>query len=285
MTDQFYTWLLLFFAYSLIGWCCEVVYCSLLDHRFVNRGFLSGPICPIYGAGALAVIALLTPVAAYIPLVFLCGMVVTSAIEYLTSWGMEKLFHARWWDYSDRKWNWNGRICLGNSCLFGLLSLVLMYGIHPLLLKLLGRLPPPITSLLATVLLIVLVVDLCTTVQSVLNLNQRLERMRRTLTELKQRLGEGEWTAEYPSLEKLQHWREHLKTNSGEKKALGEHLLADLQALRQENGYHHRRLLRAFPRWRSQRYPQYLAAIRAELEKMRRIQQEKKGKKENQKGC
>lgn len=107
---------LYFFLYSFLGWAQETVQCSIKERRFVNRGFLNGPICPIYGCGALLIFTFLLPIKRGIaspflavPLVFLCGAVIASALEYVTSWVMEKLFHARWWDYSDKKWNINGR--------------------------------------------------------------------------------------------------------------------------------------------------------------------------------
>ena len=92
--------ILYFFLYSFFGWLCECIYCSIPAHTFINRGFLAGPYCPIYGCGALAVLHILDPFGFSIPLMFVMGIVVTSALEYVTSWGMEVLFHTKWWDYS-----------------------------------------------------------------------------------------------------------------------------------------------------------------------------------------
>lgn len=123
--------ILYFFLYSFFGWLCECIYCSIPAHTFINRGFLAGPYCPIYGCGALAVLHILDPFGYSIPLMFGMGIVVTSALEYVTSWGMEVLFHTKWWDYSSYPFNIHGRVCLKNSLLFGCMVLVVYYLIHP----------------------------------------------------------------------------------------------------------------------------------------------------------
>ena len=121
--SPFYIFILYFAIYSILGWGCEVIYCSLPAKRFINRGFLNGPYCPVYGIGALIVLYLLEPYKTSPFLVFLLGIFLTSLLEYITSYILEKTFHAHWWDYSKRKYNIYGRVCLLNSTLFGILSL------------------------------------------------------------------------------------------------------------------------------------------------------------------
>ena len=145
---------LLLLFYSFLGWCGEMIYCSIGQRKLCEkRGFLNGPLCPIYGHGALLVLLVMgnrwnSPIAT-----FLVGMVLTSAVEYVTSYAMEKLFHMRWWDYSRRRFNLNGRVCLLNSLLFGLACLVLRYGIQP-------RVFPPLEWLMDRHLLIPLALTL-----------------------------------------------------------------------------------------------------------------------------
>ena len=129
------TYVLYFFFYSAVGWLGESIYCSVGARKWVNRGFLKGPMCPIYGTGALAMAITLTPVKNLdirVPmfghdvlitplLVFIAGMVVCDIVEFITSVLMEKLFHARWWDYSNKKFNIQGRICLGHTFYWGIL--------------------------------------------------------------------------------------------------------------------------------------------------------------------
>ena len=134
-------YVLLFFAMAMLGWLMEVV-CKLIQfHRFINRGFLIGPYCPIYGFGSVLIVLLLERYAEHPAVVFFMGMLVCGTLEYVTSYGMERLFHARWWDYSGRRFNLNGRICAGTLIPFGLLGLLLVYVLKPGLFSLFGRLP------------------------------------------------------------------------------------------------------------------------------------------------
>lgn len=94
-----------FFIYSFLGWICEIIYCSILDKKFQNRGFLYGPYCPIYGFGAMIILKVLIPFSAHPIFLFVMGMFVCSVLEYVTSYVMEKAFHLRWWDYSKHKFN------------------------------------------------------------------------------------------------------------------------------------------------------------------------------------
>ena len=134
-------YILLFFTGAFLGWVMEVV-CKLIQFgRFINRGFLIGPYCPIYGFGAVLVTALLTPFSESPLAVFVLAMAVCGTLEYLTSYVMEKLFHARWWDYSHRRFNLNGRVCAGTLIPFGLLGLGMVYVARPVLFGLFARLP------------------------------------------------------------------------------------------------------------------------------------------------
>ena len=132
----FFKYIIYFMIYACLGWLCEVVYCSIINKKFINRGFLILPICPIYGFGGLFVILLLNWLKQYtlgFLYIGLLGCVITTIVEYLTSYIMEKIFKMRWWDYSNKKYNINGRVCLLNSILFMILSLVIIYVIHPII--------------------------------------------------------------------------------------------------------------------------------------------------------
>ncbi len=123
---------LYFFMYSAFGWCLESTYCSILNKKWTNRGFLFGPMCPLYGTGAVSMLLALTWCKDYWYLVFVLGMIVCDVVEYLTSVIMEKLFHARWWDYSvNMKYHINGRVCLSHTFYWGVGAMSLIYFIHP----------------------------------------------------------------------------------------------------------------------------------------------------------
>lgn len=133
--------ILYFFLYSFIGWTIEVIAIFVTKKQLVNRGFLIGPICPIYGVSALLLLTCLKHFLHYPLLLFLAALVLCSILEYLTSYTMEKMFQARWWDYSKRAFNLNGRVCLSNALAFGVLGLILLYYVHPFVLKVLNLIP------------------------------------------------------------------------------------------------------------------------------------------------
>ena len=150
---------LLFIIYAVIGWCMEVT-CKLIQYkRFINRGFLIGPYCPIYGYGAILITFLLKkytndPIALFFMAIIICG-----TLEYLTSYFMEKIFKARWWDYSQKKFNINGRICLNTIIPFGLLGLFIMYVSNPFFISKIEMLPQMWLSILFWALLAIYIVD------------------------------------------------------------------------------------------------------------------------------
>ena len=150
---------LLFLAYSFIGWLMEVI-CKLIQYkRFINRGFLIGPYCPIYGYGALLITFLLKkytddPITLFIMAILVCG-----TLEYLTSYFMEKIFHARWWDYSQKRFNINGRVCLDTIIPFGLLGMFIIYVSNPFLIGKIEILPEICLNILFWTLLVIFLVD------------------------------------------------------------------------------------------------------------------------------
>lgn len=120
-----------FFIYSFLGWVWESAYVSLKEKRLVNRGFVTGPVCTIYGCGAVAVYLTLKPISGNLLFLFVGGIVVPTILEYLTSVLMEAVFHTRWWDYSSSRFNFQGRICLGASLGWGFFTVILFYILHP----------------------------------------------------------------------------------------------------------------------------------------------------------
>lgn len=146
-------------TYSFLGWCLEVICKLISDHKFINRGFLIGPYCPIYGWGTLLMQLLLQkylndPLVLFIMIILLC-----SILEYFTSFYLEKLFHTRWWDYSNKKFNINGRICLETMVPFGIFGMFLMYVANPFFLNLFNSWNETFTIVLASILVIGLLID------------------------------------------------------------------------------------------------------------------------------
>lgn len=150
---------LLFMLYSFIGWIVECINEIIMRKNIVNRGFLIGPYCPIYGFGSLFMIFFLTKYQADAFGLFVKSMVICAILEYFTSYIMEKLFRMRWWDYSKRKFNINGRICLETLVLFGFGGLILIYILNPFFLKIIGYIPLSILILIDIFLLIIFILD------------------------------------------------------------------------------------------------------------------------------
>lgn len=145
--------------YSIIGWIIESTFVFLSTKKWVDRGFLIGPYLPIYGWGSILMILYLTQYKDNIITVFILGVVVCSILEYITSYVMEKLFKTRWWDYSNKKFNLNGRICGKNCLLFGILGVLLIYIIHPIISKLITNIPLNILNIIALITLIIFIID------------------------------------------------------------------------------------------------------------------------------
>lgn len=149
---------LLFIVYSITGWIIEVIATYPDTKCFVNRGFLIGPYCPIYGNCAIAMIFLLHNVTNPI-LLFVLSILICSVGEYVTSYTMEKIFHARWWDYSKNKFNLNGRICLVNSLAFGVLGFLLIKFVNPFVVGLITKLSPTMMNVLFYTILTLFIID------------------------------------------------------------------------------------------------------------------------------
>ena len=150
---------LLFMIYAILGWCMEVT-CKLIQYkRFINRGFLIGPYCPIYGYGAILITFLLKKYTDDPIILFFMAIIICGTLEYLTSYFMEKIFKARWWDYSQKKFNINGRVCLNTIVPFGLLGLFIMYISNPFFISKIQLLPEIWLNILFWTLLVIYIVD------------------------------------------------------------------------------------------------------------------------------
>ena len=169
-----YLFLWIFFAYAFLGWCTEVSYAALLRGRFVNRGFLNGPVCPIYGFGVVIVLSCLEPLRHSLLLLFVGSVLLTSALEWVTGFALEKLFHQRWWDYSNEPFNLGGYICLRFSIAWGLACLFVVKIIHPTVLLAIRLIPRPVGVVLLVLFSLVMAVDLAATVRTIAKINRSL---------------------------------------------------------------------------------------------------------------
>ena len=151
---------LLFFSYAVIGWIVEVITKLFELKKFINRGFLIGPYCPIYGCGGLLITLLLQGYEDRPLLLLFFSLIICSVLEYSTSFIMEKLFNARWWDYSETSLNINGRICVDTMAAFGVLGMVMIYAVNPVLFKAFNAIPDNTLTIITIVLAILFVLDI-----------------------------------------------------------------------------------------------------------------------------
>ena len=179
-----YQLLWIFFVYSLIGWCGEAAMAAVRRHKFVNRGFVSGPLCPVYGAGAAAVAVFLPELHDRLFFLFLGGMIVTTFVEYLTGRLLELIFHRKWWDYSDEKFNLDGYVCLKNSAIWGLCSVLMICFFDPLLCRLIDLIPRLAGNILLWILGVLLVIDAVGSGIAVLGLKKKQSRITQITEEL-----------------------------------------------------------------------------------------------------
>lgn len=162
-----------FFIYSFAGWCIEVCCAAIQKRKFVNRGFVNGPLCPIYGSGAV-LFAIFLPELKEDPFfLFLAGAILASILEFTTGALLEKLFHRKWWDYSDIKWNYEGYVCLPFSLIWGGCAVILSMFLNPLLVKLLGIMPKLLMVIIMIALTVVLVLDTVGTTLAIRGLQKK----------------------------------------------------------------------------------------------------------------
>lgn len=285
-----YELLSLFFIYGFLGWCVEVAYCGVENGNFVNRGFLNGPICPIYGFGAVIVILCLTPIKDNVLILFIGSAVLTSLLELATGFALDKIFHARWWDYSDKPFNLGGYICLKFSIYWGLVCIALMKGIHPAIFKLVKAVPHFLGIIILVFLTAVFIADITVTVITVNKLSKRIklmddiaEKIRAVSDEIGEHVFEGTSAVvkkgeEIYNSEEVQEIREkyaeeveEFKQKQVEIKAKYEKEREELKEkyaeMVKEPHLFQRRIIKAFPNIRSHRHSEQLEKLKAKFKK------------------
>ena len=288
---RIYSLLLYFFIYSFLGWCTEVAYATVKERRFVNRGFLNGPWCPIYGVGVSAVVILLDGFRDSLLLLYLSSLVLVTLIEGMTGVIMDKIFHHKWWDYTGLPLNIGGYVCLPFSIAWGAACVVIVKGIHPLIERLVGFLPEAAGVALLCVLTVCLAADVAVTTAGILKLNRRLDMLERigaVLHENSDRMGANIHENVMDAMEKAEaledvaqarkekldalsgEARERLDLLSGETRERYDMLRQRYAELTGATLQASRRLVRAFPRMESRRHKELLDELKRRLEEVTR---------------
>jgi len=276
---QIYYLILYFFTYGLLGWCTEVAYAAVRQGKFVNRGFLNGPICPIYGVGVSVVIYFLMPLSGSLALLYAASAVLVTVLEGITGYLMERLFHHKWWDYSDQPFNLGGYICLRFSIAWGLACMFVVKLLHPTVLLAIRMMPHTLGAALLVLLGAVMAVDLSATVSTIVKLNRRLAQIDELAARIKEASNEfGEnlaervldaaergagWKEDLDELsfklalrraelaEDLENWEQRREEQRAQVRRQLEEWRTSMQELMDSQDFGHRRLLKAFPRLRS----------------------------------
>lgn len=243
-------WLLWFFLYSFVGWAWETALFTVQERRFVNRGFLNGPFCPIYGFGALLLLLILENNISNIFALFFIAVILTTSLEYLTAVLLENLFHAKWWDYSMFPLNYKGRISVISSAVFGIFAVLQIKFIHPFVRSLTDRIPDNVKSILLFIVIIYLFVDFTLTIRHVFIMNGRLSEIQGAINaffgKYYRRAGELKNSIRM-SFEESEFYSERIKT------------------LFSLNRFQNRRLIRAFPKLRSFLYDDALKKLKTRV--------------------
>ena len=193
MQPTIYELLDYFLIYAFLGWCLEVVYATVVKGVFVNRGFLNGPICPIYGLGAIIVIMALSPLKNNVFILFIGSVILTSMLEYDTGYILEKVFHEKWWDYSEAPFNLHGYVCLKFSLLWGVACVFVIDIIHPMISGVVNLVPNIAEIIFLCVSFTAFAVDIGLTVATILRLKKhiaKIEELEKGLRMLSDGIGE-----------------------------------------------------------------------------------------------
>ena len=291
---EIYYFILYFFTYGFFGWCTEVAFAAFKQGKFVNRGFLNGPICPIYGVGVSVVVSFLTPLEESLILLYAASTILVTFIEWLTGYLMDKIFHHKWWDYSNQPLNIGGYVCLLFSLIWGVACVAIVKVIHPLIYKALSFIPVTLGIVIAIILAVVLFVDLYVTASGILKLNKRLDAMEKIAAELREvsdKVGENIYESVMDTLElqeekkkmlaaassefkeKLEaasELRERIEAATEEQKARIEELKKKYTELAGRSTKVSVRLMKAFPKMESRNHRELLDAMKHRLKRDRK---------------
>ncbi|MEQ2041019.1 putative ABC transporter permease [Mediterraneibacter gnavus] len=265
--------ILYFFVYGFLGWCTEVIFAAFKQHRFVNRGFLNGPICPIYGVGVTLVIACLEAFQSNLLLLYISSVILVTVLEGVTGWAMDKLFHNKWWDYSKLPFNIGGYVCLLFSLIWGVACVFIMYFVHPLIHQVLSLIPHTAGIALIAILGIALLSDMIVTTSAIVKFNQYLELLKHITDELhaiSNQIGAELYQNVMHVLDMQESSRQKLDDVKLEVSEEIRMQIVELKTRAQNLGEKvpkpARRLLKAFPKLESRNYKAQLELFRQKLE-------------------
>lgn len=263
MPDSLYQFIWIFLIYAFLGWCSEVAFAALEQGKFINRGFLNGPVCPIYGVGMIIVLTALWPLKNNIFLLFLGAAILTSLLEYVTGYILEKFFHEKWWDYSDMPFNLKGYICLKFSLMWGFAATFVVGAIHKFVYFIVEKTPFTLGLILMLVCCAIFVSDLVITLIELLKLPKKLNailELEKVLNSVSVSIGENISDTTIVAKEKGNELKEKGSELLEEKKPQFDELKAEYEKKKAEyrqlisSNFVHKRIFNAFPNLKKGRY-------------------------------
>lgn len=256
MPQNIYQALWIFIIYAFLGWCSEVAFAAVNKGKFVNRGFLNGPVCPIYGVGMLIVVLCLWSLRDRPLLLFLGSALLTTALEFVTGFVLERVFHDKWWDYSDMPFNIKGYVCLKFTILWGLAASFIIGAIHRFIYMLIEKTPFVLGVILLAVFSAAFIADFTVTLTALVKLPKKLKAMaeaERALRAVSDKIGENISDTTIAAKEKGEALAEENKSRLEELKAEYEKKKKELSAMLERN-FVQRRIFKAFPNLKNGRY-------------------------------
>ena len=254
MLELIYKGLWYFIIYAFLGWCAEVSFAAVDTGKFVNRGFLNGAVCPIYAYGVCTILVCLTPLKNNLVLLFICSVILTSLIEFITGFILEKIFHDKWWDYSDFPFNIKGYICLKFSLLWGLACIFVVYLIHPPIAKLISFIPHFLGIIFLIIIYSIFIADIIVTIIELKKIPNRLraineieERIRNTSDTIGENLSSKVISAKEKNDERKLKFEEKKKDFEANREKELEEIKAKYIKLMERNSFVYRRVMKAFP--------------------------------------
>ena len=190
MNNIFFQLLTYFVIYSFLGWVLESIVRTICERKIINTGFLIGPFCPIYGFGAIIMILFLNQYKNNIILLFIVSVIALSLWEYIVGVLLEKFFHTKYWDYSNHKFNYKGRICLTNSIAWGILGVLFINYIHPFIIQVIGYMNFTYIAIGASIIALILLIDAIISVVKIKNIQSTLQKVEEINEQIKQKLSE-----------------------------------------------------------------------------------------------
>ena len=256
MPQNIYQAVWIFIIYAFLGWCSEVAFAAVNKGKFVNRGFLNGPVCPIYGVGMLIVVLCLWNLRDRPLLLFLGSALLTTALEFVTGFVLERFFHDKWWDYSDMPFNIKGYVCLKFTILWGLAASFIIGAIHRFIYMLIEKTPFVLGAILLAVFSAAFIADFIVTLTALVKLPKKLKAMaeaERALRAVSDKIGENISDTTIAAKEKGEALAEENKPRLEELKAEYEKKKKELSAMLERN-FVQRRIFKAFPNLKNGRY-------------------------------